>query len=97
MERVYNHADSRQVTTVLNSVVAAISENTGSFSLANTATTTTVTDPKVTSQSKIFIQARNTNAASASAFVSSIGHGSFVVGHASATTARPFDYAVFGV
>lgn len=98
MERVYNHTDTRQITTVLNQVVSQF-DNTGSVSLANSTTTTTVSNPKINSQSKIFLQARTTAAATAlaSTFVSAINDGSFVITHASATTARTFDYVVFNV
>lgn len=66
-------------------------------SLANSATTTTVLNAKITSQSKIFLQPRNANAAASGAFISSISTGSFTVTHNNATTARTFDYVVFGV
>lgn len=94
--RVYNHADSRQVATVVNQIASQF-DATGSFSLANTATTTTVLDAKVASTSKVFIQPRNANAAGSGAFVSAVNTGSFVIGHASATTSRTFDYWISGV
>lgn len=94
--RIYNHSDLRHVTNVVNQIASQF-DATGSFSLANTVTTTTVLDAKIASTSKVFIQARNANAAGASAFVSAVNSGSFVVGHTSASTARNFDYVVFGV
>lgn len=94
--RVYNHADSRQVATVVNQIASQF-DAVGSFSLANTATTTTVFDAKIASTSRVFLQPRNANAAGAAAFVSAVNSGSFVVGHASATTSRSFDYWVSGV
>ncbi|KAA3511612.1 hypothetical protein CPJ18_22125 [Agrobacterium rosae] len=98
MERVYDHTNTRQVTSVLNQVVSQF-DNCGSVSLANSTTTTTVSNSKINSQSKIFLQARTTAAATASAstFISAINDGSFVINHASATTARTFDYVVFNV
>ncbi|MCK3776217.1 hypothetical protein MZK49_05670 [Ensifer sesbaniae] len=96
MESIHNHADSRQVTRVVNQLVRQF-DNTGSFNLANSATTTTVTDPNVKSTSTVFLVPRNANAAGSAWFVSSITNGSFVVGHASATTTRTFDYQVIGV
>lgn len=95
MERVYNHSDSRQVTTVLNQVVQALDSATGSVSLAASTTTTAVTNQKITSQSRIFLQPRNAAAVTAAAFVSSVSNGSFVIGHASAATVRTFDYLIF--
>lgn len=98
MERVYNHTDTRQITNVLNQIAAQF-DNTGSVSLANSTTTTTVSNSKINSQSKIFLQARTTAAATAlsSTFISAVNDGSFVITHASATTARTFDYVVFNV
>ncbi|RVK19421.1 hypothetical protein CN165_12700 [Sinorhizobium medicae] len=96
MESVYNHADSRQVARVLNDVVRQF-DNTGTVTLANSTTTTTVSNPKVASTSKIFLQPRTSAAASENAWISSISAGSFVITHASATTTRTFDYVVFAV
>jgi hypothetical protein len=94
MERVYNHADSRQVATILNQFIQTMDGNTGAVTLANSATTTTVSNPKITSQSRIFLQARNANAVSAAAFVSTVSNGSFVITHTSAATERKFDYLI---
>lgn len=98
MERVYDHTNTRQITSVLNQVVSQF-DNTGSVTLADSETTTTVLNPKINSQSKVFLQARTTAAATAlaSTFISAINDGSFVITHASATTARTFDYAVHNV
>ena len=97
MQSVYNHTDTRQITTVLNQVVQALDSVTGTLTLTltNSATTTTVSNAKVSSQSRIFLQPRNAAAASSGAFVQSISNGSFVIGHANATTARTFDYLIF--
>lgn len=94
-QAVYNHTDNRQITTVLNEVVRILDSATGSVNLANTATTTTVSNPKVTTSSRIFLQPRNAAAAGSGAFISTISNGSFVIGHASAATVRTFDYLVY--
>ena len=96
VQRIYNPNDLLQVQSIVNQL-ASQTDAVGSFSLANTATTTTVLDAKVASTSKVFIQPRNANAAGAAAFVSAVNTGSFVIGHASATTSRTFDYWVSGV
>ena len=96
MESVHNHADPRAVTRVLNEVVRQF-DNTGTINLADSTTTTTVSNPKIASTSKVFLQPRTAAAVTAGAFVSSISSGSFVITHASATTVRTFDYVVFGV
>jgi hypothetical protein len=95
MERVYNHADSRQVAAVLNNVVSQF-DNLGTATLT-TGTTTTVNNPKITSITKVFLQPRNANAASSGYFISSIANGSFVIGHSAGSAGRAFDYAVFAV
>ncbi|KQY14429.1 hypothetical protein [Rhizobium sp. Root482] len=95
MERVYNHADSRQVASVLNQVVRQF-ENTGTATLT-TGTTTTVNNPKVTTQSAVILQPRNANAAASVYFVSAISNGSFVIGHIAGAAGRTFDYAVFAI
>ncbi|OOO34599.1 hypothetical protein BTE54_07415 [Agrobacterium sp. YIC 4121] len=98
MERVYDHTNTRQITSVVNQIASQF-DNTGSVTLTNSTTSTMVTNPKVNSQSKIFLQPRTTAAASAfgSTYISAINGGSFVITHASATTARTFDYVVFNV
>lgn len=93
MERVYNHTDTRQIANLLNQVIGQF-ENTGSITLSNAATTT-VSNPKITAQSRVFLQPRNANAVSANAFISSISNGSFVIGHAAASTERKLDYVFF--
>lgn len=98
MERVYDHTNTRQITSVLNQIASQF-DNTGSVTLTNSATSTTVTNPKINSQSKIFLQARTIAAANAlnSTFISAMNSGSFVITHAAATTVRTFDYVVFNV
>ena len=96
MESVYNHLDARQVQRVVNELVRQF-DNTGTVTLANSTTTTTVSNPKVASTSKIFLQARTSAAAAENAYISSISAGSFVITHANAVTTRTFDYVVFGV
>lgn len=94
-QAVYNHTDNRQITTVLNEVVRILDSATGNVNLANTATSTTISNPKVTSGSRIFLQPRTAAAVTSGAFVSTISNGSFVITHASATTVRTFDYLIF--
>lgn len=95
MQSVYDHTNSRQVAQIVNQIVQAIDSATGSVNLANTATTTTVSNPKVTTASRIFLQPRNAAAVTSGAFISTISNGSFVITHASATTVRTFDYLIF--
>lgn len=94
-QAIYRHDDSRQVASIVNEIVRILDSATGSVNLANTATTTTVSNPKVTTSSRIFLQPRNAAAAGSGAFISTISNGSFVIGHASATTVRTFDYLIY--
>lgn len=97
MQSVYNPNDTRQVQTVVNQLVSQFEGNTGSIALANSATSTTVQNAKCRSTSKVFLQARNAAAVSASAYVSAISNGSFTVSHPSGTTVRNFDYVLFDI
>ncbi|AYD00916.1 hypothetical protein [Neorhizobium sp. NCHU2750] len=95
VQSVYDHTNSRQVAQIVNQIVQAIDSATGSVNLTNSTTTTTVSNAKVTTSSRIFLQPRNSAAVTSGAFVSSISSGSFVITHASATTVRTFDYLIF--
>ncbi|AWI60347.1 hypothetical protein [Sinorhizobium fredii] len=96
MESIYDEKNLIQIKRVVNNVVRQF-DNTGTVTLANSTTTTTVSNPKVASTSKIFLQPRTSAAASENAYISSISAGSFVITHANAATTRTFDYVVFGV
>jgi hypothetical protein len=97
MEIIYNEKDLIQIKRVVNDVVRQVDNNTGTVTLANSTTTTTVQNAKVASTSKVFLQPRTSAAAAENAWISSVSSGSFVITHASATTTRTFDYVVFGV
>jgi hypothetical protein len=97
MQKVNEHTNQRQVASIVNQLASQFDGTTGSFSLANSATTTTVSNPKVKSTSTVIINPTNANAASSGWYRHSVTNGSFVVGHASGTTVRTFDYVVFGV
>lgn len=95
VQSVYNFNDQRQVASVLNQVVQAIDSATGNINLANSTTTTSVSNPKVLTTSRIFLQPRNAAAVMSGAFISAISTGSFTITHASATTVRTFDYLIY--
>lgn len=97
MQRVYNHADTRQVADIVNQIVSQFDGNTGSITLATTGTTTTVSNAKVMPGSRIFLQPRNAAAVIANAFVLAVSKGSFVIQHSAGTAERQFDYAVFDI
>lgn len=93
-----NPNDPRNVKEVVDALVRQF-DNTGSFSLAVSQTTTVVRNPKINSLSKVFLEPRTAAAKSSDAttWISSISDGQFVVSHTSATTDRKYDYVVFGV
>ncbi|MEB2843808.1 hypothetical protein [Endobacterium cereale] len=97
VQRVYDHANSRQVADIVNQIVSQFDGNTGSLTLATSGTTTTVTNAKVMQGSRIFLQPRTAAAVIANAFVLSVSKGSFVVQHSAGTAERKFDYAVFDI
>lgn len=97
MERVYNHNDSRQIAQVVNEIASQFDGNTGTITLANSATSTTVTNAKCRSTSRVFLQPKNANSVSTGAYISSISNGSFVITHSNATTTRIFDYVIFDI
>jgi len=87
-----------QVMTTVNQLVRQF-DNTGTVTLANSATSTVVLNPKLNGLSKVVLEPRTLAAAGAVAttYVSSISDGQFVITHASATTTRTFDYVIYGV
>lgn len=87
----------------LHHVVAGIMEgrqnNTGSVTLADGTTTTTLADQRLSGSSVVLFSPRSANAAAATAnlYVSAKAKGSLTLTHANTgTTDRTFDYAIFG-
>jgi len=67
---------------------------TGAFTLDSGTTTTTVTDSRVTDESKIFIMALTANAAAETPYIT-VARGDFTVTHANtAAVDKTFDYMV---
>ena len=99
IQAITNGSSPAQVMTVVNQLVRQF-DNTGTFTLNNSATSTVVNNPKINQLSKISIAAPRTPDAAgalATTYIVSIGTGEFVVGHESAETVRTFDYVIHGV
>ncbi|NTF34252.1 hypothetical protein [Rhizobium skierniewicense] len=90
---ISNINETANLRTLINIMARQMSDNTGTFT-ASTGTTTTVANKQVSANSKIFITPRSQESADARWFVSSIGNGSFVVGHIANSTTRTFDYMI---
>ena len=96
MQSLIRGDDPRQVKEVVNNIVRQF-DNYGSVTLTNGSTTTLVINPKVNPLSVVILQATNEAARSSTTSVSAKGDGQFTITHASAATARTFDYVIFGV
>lgn len=71
----------------------------GSVTLAASATTTAITDPRINSESFIGLMPKTSNAAGALSglYVTSRGDGTATLAHASTTTTdRGFDFCIIG-
>lgn len=93
-------SDERDVATVVNNILSGKQNNTGSVTLATSATTTTVTDYIVGSESVILFMPTNAAGAAELAaggmYVSARAKNTFTITHANAGTTRTFDYVVIG-
>ncbi|MCY1367495.1 hypothetical protein D9M69_544340 [compost metagenome] len=96
MQSLIRADDPRQIKEVVNNIVRQF-DNYGSVTLTNGSATTVVINPKVNPLSVIFLQATNEAARATTTSVSAKGDGQFTITHASAETARTFDYVIFGV
>lgn len=78
----------------LYEAIQQLQPKTGTVTLTTSSTTTTVSDPRVGTDSVVLLQATNNNAASDNVWVSSKDYGEFVISHASDASTRTFDYVV---
>lgn len=93
-------SDPRDVSNVVNNILAGKQNNTDSVTLTNSATSTAVTDYRVGPESVILFMPTTAAAASELAaggmYVSARAENTFTITHASAGTTRSFDYVVVG-
>ena len=94
------HSDARDVSDVVNNILAGKQNNCGPVTLTNSATTTVVTDYRVGPESAILFMPTTADAASELAaggmWVSARAANSFTITHANASTTRSFTYVVVG-
>lgn len=91
-------AHRRQIASVLNNALRGRLNVTGTVTLTAGATSTTVTDDRITFQSYVDFMPQTANAATAKANIwVEPADGSFVIHHASsANTDQTFTWAVLG-
>lgn len=94
------HSDARDVSAVVNNILAGKQNNCSTVTLTNSATTTAVTDYRVGPESAILFMpttaAAATELAAGGMWVSARAVNSFTITHASATTTRSYTYVVIG-
>jgi hypothetical protein len=93
--------DARQIAAVVNRLGQGKLNCTGSITLAASAASTTVADPRASGTSVVLLMPRTANAAAeignGTLYVSGRTKGSFTIAHANNAQAdRTFDYAVIG-
>ena len=93
-------SNARDVSDVVNNILAGKQNNTDSVTLTNSATSTAVTDYRVGPTSVILFMPTTADGASELAaggmYVSARAENTFTITHASATTPRSYDYVVVG-
>lgn len=93
-------ANSRETSEVVNNILAGKMNATGTVTLTNSATTTSVTDYRVSGDSVILFMPITSDGASELAagtmYVSARTKQAFTITHANATTTRSFAYVVVG-
>ena len=85
---------------IVQAIMRGETNNTGTVTLTENTTTTTVTDQRVHANSDIFLTPKTASAVSMEGldtYISSIGDGTFTITHVNAaSTDRTFGYAVHG-
>ena len=86
----------RNVANVVNNILDGKVNSTGSITLANSATTTTLSDDRIGGDSVILLMPTTSDASTVTIHVTGRQKGPATLNHASATTTRSFDYVIFG-
>ncbi len=89
-------SDARETSEIVNNILSGKLNATGTVTLTNSATTTTVADYRVGGDSVILFMPTTSDAASENIWVSARSKNSFTITHASASTTRSYAYAVIG-
>lgn len=88
--------EPRVVSTVVNNILDGKVNSTGSITLTNSSTTTTLSDDRIGGDSVILFMPTTSDASSVNIHVTGRQKGQATLNHASATTTRSFDYVILG-
>lgn len=92
---ISNIEEKSTLRSTINLVIRQVSDTTGQVTLS-TGSTTIVHNPKVGVESLVLVAAKNAGAASANAWVSSVGNGIFTITHAAGDAGRVVGFAIIG-
>ena len=88
--------EPRTISTVVNNILDGKVNSTGSVTLTNSATTTTLSDDRIGADSVILFMPTTSDASSENIHVTARQKGQATLNHANASTTRSFDYVIFG-
>ena len=88
--------DELTLANVVNGILDGKVNSTGSVTLANSATTTTLSDDRIGGNSVILFMPTTSDASTVTIHVTGRQKGQATLNHASATTTSSFDYVIFG-
>lgn len=88
--------EPRTIATVVNNILDGKVNSTGSITLTNSATTTTLSDDRIGADSVILFMPTTSDASSENIHVTARQKGQATLNHANASTTRSFDYVIFG-
>jgi hypothetical protein len=91
---LFTNLDLRRVVDAVVQLIRGRTNAVGSFSLADSTTTTTVPNVLISEDSRIFLMPRTADAAAEEMYVSDVSEGEFTVTHSSDTSTRTFDYMI---
>jgi len=91
-------SERRETAEVVNNILAGKINATGTFTVTNSATTTVISDYRVSAETVILLMPTTSHAAGeiAGTYVSARTKNSFTVTHPNATTSRIFEYIAIG-
>lgn len=88
--------DALNTANVVNGILDGKINSTGSITLTNSSTTTTLSDDRIGEDSVILFMPTTSDASSVNIHVTGRQKGQATLNHASATTTRSFDYVILG-
>lgn len=88
--------EPRTISTVVNNILDGKLNSTGSITLTNSSSTTTLSDDRIGGDSVILFMPTTSNASRTNIYVTGRQKGQATLNHANASTTRSFDYVIFG-